>query len=582
MKDKKFKPDRISDYFRAEWKALLLVTVSGLIYNIGLLATPWFEGKLAGRLVDVLTGKSSFQMMLQLALFYVIVVAFVQGMRYFKRFYVRRFANNVNRRMKKILYHDLLRKSKRELEDDGAGSVMTKAISDVDDCVEGMRKFTTEVFDTGVALIGYCVMLLCYDWRLALICMLFPPISYFIAEKLKVLVQRTGAEYKNQAGMLSAATLDRASNAITYRIFSCEPENREIYEKKLTDYEMSAVTAYIWTSSFTPLYNSICMIGAVFILYFGAENVLGNGWSVWDIAAFTTFLSCYTRIATKASKAAKLFNSVHRAQVSWKRIKPFMVYTEDNEHVNEEEKAVIEVTDLGFSYPSQSPVFENISFSAEPGDIIGITGPVACGKSTLGRAFLNEYPYSGSVKLSGEELSELPDSVRNSFIGYLGHDTELQNDSIKNNILMGKNEDAEKYLRAVCLYDEVLKMPDGIDTVIGSDGLGISGGQAQRLALARTLCHKKPVLILDDPFSALDRETERAVFANLTEMAGDSIILLISHRLYLFPQLSQVIWLENGHAVTGTHDTLINDVPRYAELYDSQKSYAERGNRDEA
>ena len=111
---------------------------------------------------------------------------------------MRRFANNVNRRMKKILYGTLVLKSKTELESEGMGDIMTKAILDVDDCAEGMRKFTTEVFDTGVALAAYAGMLLVYDVRLALIAMIFLPISYLLAEKIKIIVRRTGAEYKRQ------------------------------------------------------------------------------------------------------------------------------------------------------------------------------------------------------------------------------------------------------------------------------------------------------------------------------------------------------------------------------------------------
>ena len=125
-------------------------------------------------------------MRLMLVTAYVVSIGIVQVSRYFKRFYVRRFANNVNRHMKQILYGTLVRKSRLELEAEGTGNVLTKAILDVDDCVEGMRKFTTEIFDTGVALLSYACMLLWYDWRLALLCMIFPPISYVIAEKMKV------------------------------------------------------------------------------------------------------------------------------------------------------------------------------------------------------------------------------------------------------------------------------------------------------------------------------------------------------------------------------------------------------------
>ena len=123
---------------------------------------------------------------------------------------------------------------------------MTKAILDVDDCAEGMRKFTTEVFDTGVALAAYAGMLLVYDVRLALIAMIFPPISYMLAEKMKIIVQRTGAEYKRQSGILSNATLDRASNAITYRVYGREEDRRIAYEDNLSSYEKAAIRANLW------------------------------------------------------------------------------------------------------------------------------------------------------------------------------------------------------------------------------------------------------------------------------------------------------------------------------------------------
>ena len=112
--------------------------------------------------------------------------------------------------MKGILYANLVRANRSSLEKQGVGELMTKTISDVDDCVEGMRKFTTEVFDTGVVLVGYVVMLFVYDWRLALLSLLFTPISYFCAARMKRPVQRAGAAYKKAAGALSGATLDRA------------------------------------------------------------------------------------------------------------------------------------------------------------------------------------------------------------------------------------------------------------------------------------------------------------------------------------------------------------------------------------
>ena len=566
---KTFKADRILSYFKEEWKVLLIITVSGLIYNFGLLLGPWFEGKMAGCLIDILAKNAVYKDMLILVTAYVISIGVVQVSRYIKRFYVRRFANNVNRRMKKILYGTLVLKSRTELEGEGMGDIMTKAILDVDDCAEGMRKFTTEIFDTGVALAAYAGMLLVYDVRLALIAMIFPPISYIIAEKMKVIVQKTGSAYKKQSGILSNATLDRASNAITYRVYGREADRKNAYEDNLAEYEKSAIYANIWNSSLTPLYRIISMMGVLFILYFGSRNVIGTGWRTWDIAAFTTFMACFIKLSDKSSKAAKLFNAVHKAQVSWKRIKPLMVIQAKDTDCKNQTSGRLEVQNLSFTYPDGKNVYNDISFTAEPGQIIGVTGPVASGKSTFGKTFLCEYPYEGSIRYNGCELRNAADNVRTGIISYLGHNPELFNDSIKNNILLGDNKDVNEYLKAVCIDKEVEAMEQGADTLIGSGGVRLSGGQAQRIALARTLCHKKPVFILDDPFSALDKNTEEQIYNNIRKMTAGSIVIILSHRLYMFPKLDKVIWMDAGKANVGTHKELMLECPGYRKMYET-------------
>ncbi len=570
MKPKNSRPDRILTYFRQEWLPILFTTIFGLLYNGGLLAGPWFEGRLAQCLADILGGSDTAAHMVVLVLAYIAVTLLVQAARFVKRFYVRRFANNINRIMKGVLYANLLRQSRSALEHEGAGELITKAISDVDDCAEGMRKFTTEVFDTGVALVGYVVMLFVYDWRLALLCLIFPPISYICAELMKKPVQHAGAAYKKAASALSTATLDRARNAVTYRIYGCEDVREERYEEALDNYEKTAVRANVWQSALPPLYLVMSNLSVLFILWFGAKNVLGTGWRAWDIAAFTTFLSCFVKMSTKSSKAAKLFNSVQRAEVSWKRIRPLMKTPEELAPLEIPSAQTLDVSQLSFGYEGAAPVFENLSFTAKPGDIIGVTGPVACGKSTLGRAFLCEQPYSGSIRFGGKELSALTPRELSSTVGYLGHDPELWNDTVTANVLCGDEGDAWKYLSMTALDGEVRAMEECAETVAGSSGVRLSGGQAQRLALARTLAHPRPVLILDDPFSALDRSTEDVVFENLKAYARDRIVLLISHRLYHFPEMSQIIYMEDGKATTGTHEALCASIPAYRALYESQ------------
>lgn len=439
----------------------------------------------------------------------------------------------------------------------------------MDDCVEGMRKFTTEVFDTGVALAGYVVMLLVYDWRLALLSLLFTPISYFCAEWMKKPVQRAGASYKKAAGALSAATLDRAENAVTYRVYGCEDTRAGLYEGALDRYEKTAVRNNVWQSALPPLYLAASEAGVLFILWFGAKNVLGTGWSSWDIAAFTTFLSCFTKLTVKSSKVAKLFNAVQKAEVSWKRIKPLMQSPEQLEPLAIPAAEEVTLENLSFAY-GDTTVFSGLTLTARPGEMIGVTGPVACGKSTFGRVFLCESLYEGSVRFGKRELSTLTPREIAATVGYLGHDPELSADTLEHNVLCGSEQEVTPYFQAVAFQEEVLAMEKQAETVIGSSGTRLSGGQAQRLALARTLAHPRPLMILDDPFSALDRKTEDTVFANLQDYAKDKVVFLISHRLYHFPQMQKVIFMEDGKTTVGTHGELMASVPAYRRLYESQ------------
>ena len=225
----------------------------------------------------------------------------------------------------------------------------------------------------------------------------------------------------------------------------------------------------------------------------------------------------------KSSKVAKLFNAVQKAEVSWKRIRPLMKTPEQLDALQIPAAQDVTLKELAFSY-GEEPVFSGLSLTAHPGDIIGITGPVACGKSTLGRVFLCEAPYQGSVCFGGRELSTLTPRQIAATVGYLGHDPELSADTVQNNVLCGSEQDAMPWLAAAALKEEVLAMEKGTETVI----------------------------------------------AELQAYARDKVVFLISHRLYHFPQMQQIIFMEGGRTTVGTHEELMAAVPVYRQLYESQ------------
>lgn len=574
-------PDRIISYFGREIFPLVLVTLSGIAYNVGLTAGPWFEGQLVQRLFDVSNGKKTFMDMVFLAGCYLLVISAVQAARSVKRFYVRRFSNDISRDMRRLLYNNVLHMNRAELEQQRAGALMTKAIADVDACVEGMRKFTTELFDTGIALAAYLAMLFYYDWRLALLSSAFTPVAYLVAQRLKRAVYHYNSAYKKSAGLLSESTMDMAGRAITYRVCGCEEQRAAAYEEVLTDYENKAVAANIWENTPQPIYHIIAMTGAVFILCFGARNMAGTGWTSWDLAAFTTFLVCFSKMAVKASKAAKLFNSVQKAQVSWQRIKPLLKeYIRPNRGLSAglDGPLPLTVSKLSFAYPDGQEIFSDLSFSAQPGEFIGVTGPVACGKSTLGKVFLCESPYGGSIRIGDRELNTLTPYERSRAVTYMGHQPELISDTLEENVRLGGGNAVAPWLQRVCMEREVENMPEGAQTWVGAGGVQLSGGQQARTALARTLYHGGRLLILDDPFSAVDRITEENITRSLRRQMKDSIVILFSHRVTQFPLFDKVIWMEGGRCVVGTHKTLLRSCSGYARVYEAQ---AEEGDRNE-
>jgi ATP-binding cassette, subfamily B, multidrug efflux pump len=566
-------PDRVISYFKKETAVLIIVTFSGITCNVGMLLSPYFEGKLAQCLFDIINGKLGIRDMFVLCSVYLCSMAAVQAMRAVKRFYVRKFANNTSRNMRHILYNSLVFKNMNEIKKENTGSLMTKAIADVDACAEGMRKFVTEIFDTGVLLISYICMLCYYDYRLAAIAAIFTPLAYIIATRLKKTIYRLNLSYKVSAGKLNSAIFDRITNAVTYRAYGAEETMDSNLESYLTDYEKKAVRASIFEGSAQPVYNIISMTGVIAVIFLGAKNVLGTGFTVWNIAAFTTFLACFTKMANKASHAANLFNALQKAEVSWKRIKPFLKTEEKPDKKIEDnfrESTKLEINGLGFAYENGKKIFADLDFSAVSGEVIGVTGPIASGKSTFGKTFTCQAAYSGSILINGREISKMSEYQRSLEIGYLGHDPELMSDTVENNIRLSENGDVREALKNVCLLDEIDQMPDGIKTFVGNGGVRLSGGQQARLALARTIYEKRRILVLDDPFAAVDSTTESEILHNIKKLYSDGIIILISHRLTHFSDFNRVIWINDGKIDVSAHEELIKNNEIYRSFYASQ------------
>jgi ATP-binding cassette subfamily B protein len=237
----------------------------------------------------------------------------------------------------------------------------------------------------------------------------------------------------------------------------------------------------------------------------------------------------------------------------------------------------IEFCDVSFSYPTNhKPSLKNISVLAEPGRMIALVGPSGSGKSTfinLVIGFLR--PSTGAIKLDGQDMATIDLRTSRKFLSVVAQDTILFDGTVYENVTYGMPnptaELAESALRAANAWEFVEKLPDGIDTIVGERGARISGGQKQRLAIARAIIRDPRILVLDEATSALDSESERLIQSALHELMKSRTTFVVAHRLSTVKEAHQILVLEDGVIVeSGTHQDLVRSNGTYRRLYDAQ------------
>jgi ABC-type multidrug transport system fused ATPase/permease subunit len=340
------------------------------------------------------------------------------------------------------------------------------------------------------------------------------------------------------------------------------------------------------------------------------------------LGAFVAYLDLYTRFVGRGHRVPQLFNSVQSGAAAYERLQPLLAppsaeqvtlrstlriaYVPGLEDplpslpARAPHPAALSVRDVTFCYPGhEAGVLDQVSLDVPAGALVAITGPVGCGKSALARVMLGLYPLSeGRVLLDGAPLERLSAAERAARIGYLPQNPFLFSGTVRENVLLGSTDalpvepadgtsgataDLERYIRLAALDQDVHTFPNGLDTEIGERGVRVSGGQRQRIALARAFAVRPSLLVLDDPFSAVDLDTEARIIAGLREAYGtaapvdrQATIVFFSHRLAAFPLADRVVVLDAGRIVeTGTHQALLDAGGLYARIYQAQTSAAQ-------
>lgn len=570
-------PEKLTSYFKLSLPLMIMISISGILFNLGMLANPYFEGLL----VDTISNpETSLQQFFFLILIFVLTILLVQVFRAIKRYLVRRFNNNTVTTIRKTLYNNLMNESLLQLQNENMGQLLTRLQSDCFQTCEGLRKLTTEIFDTVFLFLFYIMYLCFYSVKMTLFALIPVFFAILFAFLMRKKIYQANVAAKKANARLSNETYSLFDHALLFRLYSRDEENLRRYDDVLKDYEKKNVHSELLSEMYVPISNVISLLGLLPIIYLGSAAVIDSvsfSLSVpyvmngnWTIGALTTYVTTFVLLSSKASHTANLFSSIEKGLSSWKRIKPYIKPYQEYPR-----KEILQGDSLvlrNFSISTDERVlFHDLNLTCRKGEVVALTGMVASGKSYFGKVFLDEVPYSGSAVLFGKEVRDFTKGEIKGNVTYMGHRCELVSDTIRDNIAYGEEKDVKPYLDMVDFNKDMESMGQKEETLVGNEGVKLSGGQQERIALARSFYHKKGLVILDDPFASVDIKTEHTIMNSLRKEAEDSIILFFSHRLSYFPYCDKIIVInDDGSLSTGTHESLLKDNRTYQELYQLQ------------
>jgi len=378
--------------------------------------------------------------------------------------------------------------------------------------------------------------------------------------------------------------IDSLLNFETVKYFGAEQLEAARYDKAMQRYEVAAVKTGQSLSVLNSGQAFLITIGLVLVMVMAARGVQAGTLTVGDFVMVNAYM---IQITMPLNFLGTVYREIRQSLVDMGEM--FGLLAQPAEVVDRPGAAPLTVTGgevlfdrVEFGYESAREILKGITLKVGAGETVALVGPSGSGKSTIGRLLFRFYDVTGgAVRIDGQDIRDVTQDSLHAQIGVVPQDTVLFNDTVYYNIAYGRPDatrsEVEAAARAAKIHEFIESLPDGYQTTVGERGLKLSGGEKQRVGIARTLLKNPPVLLLDEATSALDTQTERDIQDSLKAMARGRTVITIAHRLSTIADADRIVVLEEGRIVEeGQHETLLALGGRYAAMWARQSSEEEQ------
>ncbi|EGW41550.1 ABC transporter transmembrane region family protein [Desulfosporosinus sp. OT] len=567
---------RILSYFRPFWMRLLLV--------IGTIILASILGLVPSILIKNILDKALPQKDLKLLSLYIfisIAITIMLGLLQVAQSYLSVWiSKHIILTMKNQMYAHLQKMSLTFYSVAKPGEIITRITSDIDGIEDIFNSTVVNALSSVIVLISTATVLIMMNWKLAVVGMIILPTFIIPTRKVGKMrweIATKSQEKRSDLNQIIQETLS-ISGAILSKIFTKEKDEYENFKQTNEDVVSLQIRESVVGRWYRMTITTFIAIGPMLIYFYGGYLYIKGEMSIGGIIAFVALL---VRLYSPVSQLSNIHIDVTRSLALFQRI---FEYFDQRQEIEDKQDAIslefikgkVDFEHVYFSYNNRVQVLKDISFSVNPGTMVALVGSSGAGKTTITNLIPRLYEViKGSIKIDGRDIRDVTLESLRKQIGIVMQEPYLFNDNIEENLRYGKANATEEEIIEACkaayIHDFIMTLPDNYKTVVGNRGIKLSGGEKQRVSIARVILKNPRIIILDEATSSLDSVSEMYIQKAMVPLLKNRTSFVIAHRLSTVLASEQIFVIENGMvAEIGKHDELIRKEGLYKQLYDTQ------------